>query len=80
MEKNQIISKIKDIMNEVLEPEKAAKCDGDLLDVLDSIEFVTIIVEIETEFDIEIDDNDYELENMNTLPKMAELVEKYLAA
>lgn len=78
METSKIVSKIYEIMHEVLDADKVARGDGDLLEVLDSIEFVTLIVEIETEFDIEIDDSDYELEKMSTVSKIAELVEKYL--
>jgi len=48
MEISSIETKIMDIMKEVLDEEKIANCDGNLLDVLDSIEFVTLIVEIET--------------------------------
>lgn len=65
-------------MNEVLDADKVARGDGDLLEVLDSVEFVTLLVEIETEFDIEIDDSDYELKKMSTVSRIAELVEKYL--
>ena len=48
------------------------------MDVLDSIEFVTLIVEIETEFEIEIDDSDYDMEKLGDIHKLAELVEKYM--
>lgn len=79
MSRNEISNKIYEIMQEVFGSEKNIQgMDEDLLDKLDSIEFVSLIVEIETEFLIEIDDNDYELEKMSTVNKIAELVEKYL--
>lgn len=78
METSRIVRKIYKIMNEVLDADKVARGDGDLLEVLDSVEFVTLLVEIETEFDIEIDDSDYELKKMSTVSRIAELVEKYL--
>lgn len=79
MNRNEISNKIYEIMQEVFGSEKNIQgMDEDLLDKLDSIEFVSLIVEIETEFLIEIDDNDYELEKMSTVNKIAELVEKYL--
>ena len=78
MEISSIETKIMDIMKEVLDEEKIANCDGNLLDVLDSIEFVTLIVEIETEVEIEIDDSDYDMEKLGDIHKLAELVEKYM--
>ena len=78
MEISSIETKIMDIMKEVLDEEKIANCDGNLLDVLDSIEFVTLIVEIETEFEIEIDDSNYDMEKLGDIHKLAELVEKYM--
>ena len=79
MSRDEISKKIYEIMKEVFGEEKNIQgLDEDLLDKLDSIEFVSLIVEIETEFLIEIDDKDYELEKMSTVNKIAELVERYL--
>lgn len=79
MSRDEISKKIYEIMKEVFGEEKNIQgLDEDLLDKLDSIEFVSLIVEIETEFLIEIDDQDYELEKMSTVNKIAELVERYL--
>ena len=46
---------------------------------LSSIEFVTFIVEIESKFEIEIADDDFELNNMDTVEKIANLVTRYLS-
>ena len=79
MSRDEISKKIYEIMKEVFGEEKNIQgLDEDLLAPLDSIEFVSLIVEIETEFLIEIDDQDYELEKMSTVNKIAELVERYL--
>ena len=40
---------------------------------------VTFIVEIESKFEIEIDDDDFELNNMDTVEKIANLVTRYLS-
>lgn len=75
-----IKEKINEIINGILAEEgKQVKGKiGDVVELLDSIEFVSLIVEVETEFDIEIDDKDYDFEKMNSVDKITDLVVHYI--
>ena len=73
---NQIFSLIEEVLNE--ESKKIKSFDDDISEILDSVGFVTLIVEIETFFDIEINDDDYEVYKINTINKLADLVETYM--
>lgn len=44
--------------------------------IIDSFEVVNIVVELETEFDIEIDPEDVVAENFSTVDAIVKLVEK----
>lgn len=48
-------------------------------DVLDSFDIITIVGEFNEEFDIEIDVEDLEPENFNTVAAMQELIERLQA-
>jgi phosphopantetheine attachment domain protein len=74
--KEKIYNIIKDMMTE--EGKKIESNQYDVVENLDSIEFVSLIVEIETEFNIEIDDNDYDIEKMNSVEKLTNLVSRYI--
>lgn len=79
MKKNEICKKIREVLNEVVEESEKMPTtfDEDIVELMDSIEFVMLIVEIENEFGIKIDDDDFEIENVNTISKFADLVIKY---
>lgn len=82
MSNNEICEKVLEILNQVLDYNTDLvpnTYNEELGDHLSSIEFVTFIVEVESTFDIEIDDNDFELKNMDTVQKIANLVDKYLS-
>ncbi len=76
--------KIKEIVIEMLElssddSEKISE-DTELLDFgMDSMTCVTIVVNLEEEFGITIDEEDLLVENMSTINKIKNLVEKNLA-
>ena len=48
-------------------------------DILDSFDIITIVGEFNEEFDIEIDVEDLEPENFNTVAAMKELIDKLQA-
>lgn len=79
MGKNEISEKIMEMLTTVLEEKESypSTIDEDISELMDSIEFVMLIVEIENEFNIKIADDDFEIENVNTISKFADMVLKY---
>ena len=77
MDKQNICEKIKAILNKVLEGKTLANDDIDFSENMDSIEFVTLVIEIESEFEIEIDDNDFDMRNLSSINKITDLVYSY---
>ncbi|MBP5310990.1 MAG: acyl carrier protein [Lachnospiraceae bacterium] len=74
--------KIKEIVISVLElaedDAKQIEEDTDLLEYgLDSMTCVGVVVSLEEEFGITVDEEDLLVENMSTISKIKELVEKY---
>lgn len=80
MNKNEICEKLYSIFKEVLKEEEKlpSKFDENISEKLDSIEFVMIIVEIENQFQISIDDNDFEIDKIASIDKLADLILKYI--
>lgn len=74
-------------MEEILEILQEVRPDVDFLsedrliddNILDSFDIITIVGEFNEEFDIEIDVEDLEPENFNTVAAMQELIEKLQA-
>ena len=82
MSKNDICEKVMGILKQTLDYNNGlipTTYTEEFGERLSSIEFVTFIVEIESEFEIEIDDDDFELNNMDTVEKIANLVTRYLS-
>ena len=82
MSKNDICEKVMGILKQILDYNNGlipTTCTEEFGERLSSIEFVTFIVEIESKFEIEIDDDDFELNNMDTVEKIANLVTRYLS-
>ena len=79
MSKNDICEKVMGILKQILDYLPLPTYTEEFGERLSSIEFVTFIVEIESEFEIEIDDDDFELNNMDTVEKIANLVTRYLS-
>ncbi len=79
MSKNEICEKIFLILKQVLgNAENLPKTfDESIGDKVDSIEFVMIIVEIENQFDIKIDDDDFNIENVDSIDRFADLIIRY---
>jgi|LSQX01.2.fsa_nt_gb acyl carrier protein len=79
MSKNEICEEIFLILKQIFEnEEKLPKTfEESISDQIDSIEFVMIIVEIEGRFDIKIDDDDFEIENVDSINRLADLIIKY---
>lgn len=76
--------KIARIIGMVLElaPEqmKNIRGDEDLVELgLDSLNAIEVIVNLESEFNIQVEDEDLLLNNISTIEKLQKLVEKYLA-
>lgn len=80
MTKNEIGNKVSTIIGELLQNGKTVpeSFDADISQLLDSIEFVTLIVEIESMFDIEINDDDFQVSKLDSINKVAELINTYL--
>ena len=73
---------IKEIIIEVLaldgEQKEKLDIDSNLIELgLDSLAAVEVVVNLEDTFDIMIDDDDLLIENMNSIVRMKQLVEKY---
>lgn len=80
MQKDEIGQKVVGILEKVLDSkEKLPKAyDQDISPVLDSIRFVSLIIEIETTFNMEIDEDDFEISKLDTVEKIIDLVSGYL--
>lgn len=76
MKQNEIALKVFNIVEKVLENNEnlPKNNDEDITALFDSIRFVTLIVEIENTFGIEISDDDFELEKMSSINKITELI------
>lgn len=71
--KEKLMKILKDLRADVdFEKEKKLIDDG----ILDSFDIVTLVSELNSEFDVEINVMDLEPENFNTVAAMMELIEK----
>ena len=71
--KEQLMGILKDLRADVdFEKEKKLIDDG----ILDSFDIVTLVSELNSEIDVEINVMDLEPENFNTIEAMLELIEK----
>lgn len=78
MDKQNIQEKIGEILEKVLGNNSSSnESDMDFSKDIDSIKFVTIILEIENEFNIEIDDDDFDMDNFTSADKLVDLVLSY---
>lgn len=78
MDKRDICEKVNTILGKVLEDISVPDGnDVDFSDRMNSIEFVTLLISIENEFDIEIDDDDFDMEKLSSVNKIADLVISY---
>ena len=77
MDKKEIEIKVNEIVDSILEDYAVQKdkedCDLDLIG-MDSMKFISIIVELETFFKIEFSDEYLVIENMNTVHKITDSV------
>lgn len=79
-----MVDKITEIITEVLELNSDTLANmnehSDLVELgLDSLKAIEIVVNLEEEFDITVDEDDLLIENMSTITKLADLMEKYIA-
>ena len=77
--KNEIYEEIYSILQKVFEDEeKLPKTfEESFSDKIDSIEFVMLVVETESRFNIKIDDEDFEIEKVGSINSLADLIIKY---
>lgn len=81
---NDMVEKIYKIIEDVLkltaeEIEKVTE-DTDLIEVgMDSLNAIEVVVNIENEFDIQVEDEDLLLSNISTVRLLQELVNKYIS-
>jgi len=80
MNKNEICDKLYLILKQVLEEEEKLpeSFDENISEKIDSVEFVMLIVEVENQFQIKINDDDFEIEKIASIDKLADLIIKYL--
>ncbi|MFR2755389.1 MAG: acyl carrier protein [Eisenbergiella massiliensis] len=79
MERKSIAEQILNVFKMVMKDDNfSTDFDEDITGGLDSIGFVTLVVELENEFDIEFDDEDFELSKMKSVNQITDLVIKYL--
>lgn len=80
MERKEICDKVFAILKQILDEGEtlSEKFDEDISGAMDSIKFVTLIVQIEKEFNIEIDDDDFEISKMDTINKISDLISTYI--
>ena len=76
--------RLKEIIAEVLELDEEATAgltaDTDLTELgLDSMTCVEVVVNLEDEFGVTVEEEDLAVENMATIGKLIELIEKYNA-
>lgn len=78
MNQDKLNEKISEIVKYIAEGKYNVSEDVDITEVFDSIQFVTLIIKLEEEFDIEIDSDDFEAEKFRSIKDIAELIETYL--
>ena len=80
MNYNEICEKIMEIVENIIEEDNEKICwnKWNPADDLDSIQIVGMIIEIESFFNIEFKDEDYDLENMSSIYKISNIVQKYV--
>lgn len=77
-----MLEKIKEIVGTVLELNEAQienlNINADLLELgLDSLNAIEVIVNLESQFDIEVEDEDLMIDNLSTIDMLCDLVKKY---
>lgn len=81
---NEITERVIKILVEILECEEEqlkSQEEKDLTDMgLDSIKAIELVVNLESEYEIMIDEDDLLLENLNTINKIVQVVAKYQEA
>lgn len=80
MRKEEISNQIFQIVRKIVTNEETLnlKYDDDIRYMLDSIQFVTLIVEIESTFNVEVRDEDFEIEKLGSIEKITELILSYM--
>lgn len=83
MERNNVIEKIKEIISATFKGEVSLENiteETNLIEALgiNSIIGIEVLVRVESEFDIEIDDEDLTIELVSTLSTLADYIEKKL--
>lgn len=82
MEEERMLEKIKEIVGTVLELDEVQiekiNIDSDLLELgLDSLNAIEVIVNLESEFDMEVEDEDLMIDNLSTIDLLCNLIKKY---
>ncbi len=79
MNKNEVCEEILKMVSKVIDERKGlpTSFSDDISEKLDSVEFVMLIVDIENKFGVSVSDDDFEIERVNTVDKLADLVCNY---
>lgn len=76
--KDKIIEIIAEVLKLSEEEKNSIVDDYDLTKIgLDSLNAIEIVVNLETEFDIMVDDDDLSLDNLATVDMLEQIVKKY---
>ena len=82
MNRNEVCEEILKMVSKVIDERKKSapvikRIVDDISEKLDSVEFVMLIVDIENKFGVSVSDDDFEIERVNTVDKLADLVCNY---
>lgn len=78
MDNQNIKEKVTAILGKVLEGDSfPSSNDVDFSNSINSIQFVNLLIEIENEFDIEIDDEDFNMKILSSVNRITDLVILY---
>ena len=79
MNKNEVCEEILKMVSKVIDERKElpTSFSDDISEKMDSVQFVMLIVDIENKFGVSVSDDDFEIERVNTVDKLADLVCNY---
>lgn len=79
MNESEICKQVAEIITDITKCELNAVTDKDkkVDELLDSIQFVLMVVEIEKKFDIEIVDVDFQQERLNSIKNISQVISEY---
>jgi len=80
MDKKEICEKVFHILKQIFGDEEnlPKTFEEEISGKIDSLKFVMLIVEIENQFYIEINEDDFEVNKLSSIEKIADIIIKYI--